>query len=551
MKIQISKFKSQNFKVFLILIVILAGILRIWGLNKFPVGLNADEAAIGYNAYSLILTGKDEHGNSWPIHFKSFADYKPGGYFYLILPWVKFFGLNEWTVRLPSALLGIASVLGIYFLIKEIFGDWRLSLISALLLAISPWHIHFSRGGWETNTASSFLLFAIYFFLRGLKFPKNFIFSFLFFAFSLYTYHSLRVVAPLLGLGLVFFFRKEIFSSAKFKYFLIGGAIAFLILIPLLVDFFGPAGTARFSGLSLFSDVGPYSLVLSLRGEHQSPQEILGRILHNRLVLYGIQFLRNYLSFFEGNFLFVIGDRVERNNSPAMGEMYFFDLLFLPLGIYFFFKNKPKNWQIPFLWLLIAPLPGALTFQVPSALRAHNMIFPLLIISAYGFWNLLVWLKNKSKLISICLYFYMSIFLIWSVCYFLHQYFVHYPKTYPVAWEYGFRELVDYLKPISNNYSKIYVTEKYDQPYILFLFYLKYPPPKFQKEVVLTPRDKFGFSTVRDFANFHFENIDWQKLKGEENILVVGTSEEIPEEAKIVKTIYFPNGKAAFKIAEL
>jgi hypothetical protein len=291
---------------------------------------------------------------------------------------------------------------------------------------------------------------------------------------------------------------------------------------------------------------------------------LVSRLLHNRPVAYGLQFFRNYLSFFDGNFLFVIGDRVERSNSPNMGELYFFDLLFLLLGVYFFLSKKPQNWQIPFLWLLISPLAGALTFQVPSALRTHNMIFPLIIISAYGFWNVLLYLKNGKKLIAKALYSYtpkllypytpiflIALFIIWNISYFLHQYFVHYPKTYPAAWEYGFKELVDYIAPIKDNYSKIYITEKYDQPYILFLFYLKYPPQNFQQEAVLTPRDKFGFSTVRNFANFHFENIKWEEVSKQKNVLICGTEEEIPRGEKITKIINFPNNKPAFICVEI
>src|SRR3989304_9058383 len=96
-------------KIFLILIILLAFILRFYRLGDDPA-LNADEAAIGYNAYSLIQTGHDEHGNSWPIHFQSFNDYKPGLYFYLVIPFVKLLGLNEWAVRIPGAFLGVATV---------------------------------------------------------------------------------------------------------------------------------------------------------------------------------------------------------------------------------------------------------------------------------------------------------------------------------------------------------------------------------------------------------------------------------------------------------
>src|SRR3990167_10378583 len=103
-------------KILLIAILLLAALLRFWKLNDYPA-LNADESAIGYNAYSLIQTGMDEHGNSWPIHFQSFNDYKPGLYFYLVLPLVKILGLNAWAVRIPGAILGVLTVLAVYLLV--------------------------------------------------------------------------------------------------------------------------------------------------------------------------------------------------------------------------------------------------------------------------------------------------------------------------------------------------------------------------------------------------------------------------------------------------
>src|SRR3989339_1082012 len=102
-------------KILLIIIIVLAFLLRFWKLDTYPA-FNADEAALGYNAYSLILTGKDEHGNSWPVHFRSFNDFKPGGYVYIILPFVKVFGLNEWSVRSPNAILGVGTVYVLYLL---------------------------------------------------------------------------------------------------------------------------------------------------------------------------------------------------------------------------------------------------------------------------------------------------------------------------------------------------------------------------------------------------------------------------------------------------
>src|SRR3990170_2242804 len=105
-------------KILLLLIVLMSLFLRFWRLGEYPA-LNADEAALGYNAYSLIQTGRDEHGNPWPIHFQSFNDWKPGLYVYLAIPFIKLLGLTELAVRLPGALLGVGTVAVLYFLVKE------------------------------------------------------------------------------------------------------------------------------------------------------------------------------------------------------------------------------------------------------------------------------------------------------------------------------------------------------------------------------------------------------------------------------------------------
>ena len=180
-------------KILILLIVLISFSLRFYRLSDYPA-LNADEAAIGYNAYSLIETGKDEHGNPWPIHFQSFNDFKPGLYFYLVIPFVKFLGLNEWAVRIPGALLGVATVFLLYLLVRQMFKDERLALVSSFFLAISPWHIHFSRGGWEVNTATFFIVLGLWLFIKALEKPKFFFLSAVSFALSLYTYHVARVL---------------------------------------------------------------------------------------------------------------------------------------------------------------------------------------------------------------------------------------------------------------------------------------------------------------------------------------------------------------------
>ena len=155
--------------ILLISILFLTGILRFYGLSHYPAGLNADEAALGYNAYSLLLTGRDEHGSLLPVNLESFGDFKPALSSYLLVPVVKVLGLTEFAVRLPSALFGVLAVFLVYVLARLTTDHEPLAYVAGLLLAISPWHLHFSRGAWEVNLSTTLILLGVIFFLKWEK----------------------------------------------------------------------------------------------------------------------------------------------------------------------------------------------------------------------------------------------------------------------------------------------------------------------------------------------------------------------------------------------
>jgi hypothetical protein len=261
---------------------------------------------------------------------------------------------------------------------------------------------------------------------------------------------------------------------------------------------------------------------------------------------YGFRFFDNYLRHFNGDFLFISGDEIQRNKVPEMGQMYLVEIPFLILGLYFLLKNRPKNWQVPILWLAVAPVASSLTFQSPHAIRALNMVVPLMMIVAYGILELGKLTRKTSNL-----YLLSSIFYLFFISFYFHQYYIHYPKTYPSAWEYGFRQLAEHLILDEDKYEKIYLTNKYDQPYVLLAFFLKYPPSQFQKEAKLTDKDQYGFSTVANFGKYYFGPIDMAKIERVGKNLIIGSPEEIPESATILKRIYFKDGQQeAFRIVE-
>ncbi len=537
-------------KYILIGIIFLAFVLRFWKLDSYPA-FNADEAALGYNAYSLIQTGKDEHGNSWPIHFQSFNDYKPGGYVYIILPFVKLFGLNEWSIRVPAAILGVLTVYILYLLVELLFKNKRIAMISSFFLAISPWHIHFSRGGWEVNVATSFIVLAVYLFLRftEIKKWKYLAFSFLAFGVSLYTYHSARLIAPLLGLGLLLIYWKDLEIFKNLKKYLVYVGLFFVVMLPLVLDLAKGQAGSRVAGVGLFADSGPLSRIEEQRTEHVDFTSLPSRALHNKLVNYGLAFVENWSEHYHGLFLFLAGDDIQRNKVPETGQMYLFDLPLLMVGLWFVIRNyflNAKSYTLIMYWLIIAPIAAALTFQSPHALRAQNMVIPLVVVSGLGFNYLLSCFKKFG-----IWHLAFGIVIAWSFSRYSHMYWVHMAKEYPFSSQYGVKELVTYLSNSQKTYKDIVITDRYDQPYILYLFYTKYDPSKFQKEHNLTARDGFGFSTVRDFSNLHFYSIKFGEMRTiYPNSLIIGTPEETPDEANIIKRIYGTNSYEYFDVVE-
>lgn len=523
------------------LIILLAIVLRGYAINSIP-GLNPDEAALGYNAYSLIQTGKDEHGANWPLHFKSFGDFKPGGYVYLALPFVKIFGLNELAVRLPNLILSVLTIFFLFKLIKLVTNNEKLALLSALVLTISPWHIHFSRGGWETSAALTFITIGTYFFYKSLnkKITLNFFLFAFFYVISLYIYHSVRLVAPLLALSLVLTNYKYFLKNIK--KIILPIIIGVIIAIPVLFSFLRNGGSARFGGVGLTADKGPLLRAEELMNQHANVK-LINRAIHNKRILYLISWGQKYTSHFDLNFLFIDGDEVPRSKVPDMGQLYLIDSIFLILGIFFIITNKEnsklKNLTIP--WLLIAPVASSLTFQAPSALRSLPMVIPLSVLISLGIYEIFSRIPKNTKNISIIL---SIIIYIYSLIYYLDAYYIHYPKRLPSAWSYGFSELVKYTESEKYQYKNVYITDKYDQPYIMFLFYSKYNPELIQKEIKLSEPDQYGFSTVRHYNKYNFEKINWDTIPT--GSLVVTSDESVPIEP--IKIINFPNNKPAFKI---
>lgn len=528
--------------ILLIILLLFSLLFRVVNLENFPAGLNADEAAIGYNAWSLIQTGKDEHGVSWPSVFRSFDDYKPAVYFYLVLPFVYFLGLTVEAVRLPSAILGTLSVWFVYQLALLFYKQKKIpSLLVTLIFSLSPWALHFSRGGWEVNAALTFILAGIYFFFQSFKTPKLFFLFPIFFSLSLYTYHSARIISPLLALTLIALFAKKLIRIHKTsKAIIFGLVLGVLVSLPLASQMLSKEGQSRFSGVSVFSDSGPLWQALELRRSHDN--QLYTRLVHNKYLSYSLRFIENYLSHLSPRFLFITGDEIARSKVPGTGQFFSFLAPFYLFGIYYLLKQKTKLSRFILVWFFVSPLAASLTFQSPHALRSHNMVVPVSFVIISGFWGLVSSLKHRwftvSSFVLLTLYFFAV---------YLHNYYYVYPRQLPYAWQYGFDQIANFVKNNGDNYDKIVITDRYDQPYILLAFFLQYPPEKMQQNIVMTPRDKFGFSTVRKLEKYEFKTINFAEDIKTKNTLIISADEPV-DDKYLIDTIKDPAGNIMYKI---
>ena len=460
-------------KFILILIIVLAFLLRFYKLGTNPPGLYWDEAVFGYDAYSILNTAKDHHGHFLPLFFESFGDWKLPVYHYLLIPSIKIFGLNEFAVRFPSAFLGTFTVLIFFFLIKKLTKNTKLSLFCAFFLAISPWHIQFSRGGFESTVGLFFVVCGIYLFLLAQD-KKNtlfFLFSFLFFILSMYSYHAYRIFVPLLTLLVLVIYCEKI--KKIFPKLIIPLIIAILLVLPLILFTFSDNGRSRAISQSAFKKQDFETARVEYDQKSKKPLRFLSKYLYHEPLYYSYITINGYLDHFSPTFLFLKGDQIGRHSQVDMGQIYLFESLFLLFSIFALKKINPQTKKLQVAWLLLSPIPATIVLPTPHAYRTLQMAPALAFFSGLGAY----YIFSKSRLLVFKL---LAIAIItYSFLGYLHLLFIHYPRKFAADWQDGYRQMVAQIEKYQAYYKRVYITNINQVPYIYLLFYQKYDPQKF------------------------------------------------------------------------
>ncbi len=551
--------KGCHKKYLLVAILVIAAFLRLWKLESIPPSLTPDEASLGYNAYSVLKTGRDEYGKLFPVIFKSFGDYKPGLYVYLTVPSIFVFGLNEFAVRLPSALFGIISVWLIYLIVKKLFQKENFAFIAAFIASVTPWLIYFSRGAWEVNVSLALTLLGIYFFLKSLHTTYYILHTAIFFALTLVCYQGAKLSTGIVVLLLVAIYFKKVIKLEP-KKVLISVVLGLLISSPILLSLVN-GQTGRLEVFSVFSYRRPAEYLKAILDQgNEKVGDLSYYLFHSEVLNFKRGILGRYFNHFSGRFLFFEGDWSNpRHSAPNSGMLLITDLILLLAGVYSLVRSKlnKEHWFI-ILWLLLAPLPSILSRDQVHAVRSMNMAIPLIIVLAFGLNQILETISRNEFKTILCLGS-GTIYLV-GLLYFFDSYFIHLSKHDSQLWEYGYKQVVEEVSKIQQNYKTIKIQQSFAQPYIYFLFYEKYDPAKYQKNAKLTVADSaLDVGYVTQIDNIKFVPIDWSVNRGEKGTLFVADSIRIPPEDskdenlfKVISEIKYLNGRdMAFRIVEV
>jgi len=490
----IKSISKKTVSLFLFIIILLSVFFTFYKpVIGFPC-LNADEAAFGYNAYSILKTGKDEYGISTPLRLKSFADNKLPLYSYLSMPFIKIFGLNEFSTRLVSNIAGILIVLAVFFLTRSLFENNIISLIASFLTALSPALYLLSRQAHEGVLASLFILLSLIFLIKFSKTKKSLwlMIGNLSVVAATFSYHTGRFFILIYLAILLVMLKKNIRKNLATLLITF-----FILLVPFIIDF--KLGAGRVNNLLFIKNPGFSMRIAEYRGEHPT------RLWHNKLTEGVWEITRKYFNQLSPEFIFITGDANPRFGYPGISPVTVIEYIFLFVGLYFLFKNKEKN-RVLIIWLfLVSPATSILTWQEASINRSQIFFFFLEIITAYGIFSLLKTVK-KTSINTFIIIFVLAIYLFfaarsWDI------YFFHYPKRALVerAWQCGYKDLVNYVKINYGRFDRFVITERHGQPYIFFLYYLGFDPMIYQKQAQLSLPDEYGFGQVEKFDKFSFK----------------------------------------------
>ncbi len=530
-----------------ILLLILCTLASI-AFHVFYFGLpplNSDEVAHGYNAYSIMSTGRGEFGEL-PFRLASFGEQKLPVTAFLMIPGIALFGLHDWVIRLPTHFAGISFPILFFILTTLLTQSKRAGLLSALFAATSPWLQVTSRHAHEGIICLWFIVVSM---IASTAYIRTKSIRYLMVAsvcagMSLWTYHVAKVYVVIWLVGMFF---EHFLHTHKHRWvWIISSAMCIMpFLISELLLPTNRVGSLLFFRHPLF--IYAIESARSLGGP---------AIFYNRYVYGLFELIRSTAIYFTPQLITYLGDPNPRFGYPGVGPVS----LVVYVGLWFgvlsvLIKQGWRKLLIVTILVLISVLPAVLVWQKNSMTRSLLMYIAWIVLAGYGWDGCIKFMKSTfyklaglthARLLSMGILILIALVHLsqdvqsWDTYYqsYLGQKVADYP------WQVGSKELSQFVWQEYPKYEHFVITRRHGQPYIYLLFFSQYDPNKYQSQAVHTVYNEFGFWENPGFDKFIFP--DHMKVVPKKNTLYIVYPEELPEALKSEAKPIRYNGRDIF-----
>jgi 4-amino-4-deoxy-L-arabinose transferase-like glycosyltransferase len=484
---------SARHRLFLLLILLAGIALRVVDFPRVPAGLNQDEASSAYEAYSLALTGADRWGNRLPPYFPGWGSGQNVLLSYILVPFVRWFGLSVFSTRLVPLLLGILTLPLVAFGLRQL--GRRTAMLGTLMVAIMPWHFMLSRWALESNLAPFFMLLGCVCTARALITgrPRWIIPCLLPFALALYAYGTTAIVLPLMGLLLLLLHRRTIAAQ--------GSAWLLALLLFGIASF--PFGIFFIENYVLHHDIAwarhlPFDTPLL-------PFNRLGQVGGDS----GTSTLIRNLAFMANGF----------DDGTCYNKMPGYPLLLLPVlplglmgivaGSILLFRRGTQRASLPtpdqitlsmYLSWAIATLP-LLSLFTQNVNRFNHFYLPIILLAAWAANGLIEHLGARGPKRLTTGILLAALLAEGGLA--AGQYFTDYDEG-PIRKQFnaGLEDAFTQVQQLPE--AQIRITASIPLPYVYTLFFTSYPPGEFQREAIYTITD--GSFDVARFGRYVFHD---------------------------------------------
>ena len=530
-------------------------VLRLWGLQQYPVHLSHDEVSQAYDAISIAQTGKDIYGNFLPTIFPSVGDYKSPFYTYATALVYLLIGNHEWMIRIVGVIFGILIIPAVFLFTLKLTKESKMALFAAFFTAISSSEIHFSKKSFESGAGIFFVLIAFICFVTYLekqRTPKWLYTGVIFSVFGMYTYFSHAIIIPLMLAAFILIFRKKFYGGVK-KY-LPALMLWILLLVPLMMIILtNPGSRYRSQDVFITQDSVLEKQLNLIANESLS----LSRFLQFKTT--GDAIFNRYLAQFDPVYLFGNGLGLTNQGMIDIGPFLFFQLPLLLIAVFYLAKSTEFSnaYKLLGVWIIFGVLPSSLTFE---AFSPHRMVIVFTLVNilsgigAYWLWQKI----NNLKLYKTAIILILAIVLLFNEVYFFHIYFVNNPYEKSEYIQYPFKQISEFAWSQYDNFDLIVIDPLFggDAPFIAtatqyYLAYFgNYPPAKFQKEYRIGNKER-----ETTFDKFSIRKIVWIEDQHLKKTLFIGSWLSFPlqsiDKDRIIKIFYSYDGKPAFYAVKL